>query len=379
MKKKLSFFLLSLLFLTLFSVSLQAQWFKTPWDQNIAYARLLSVQDKVIARVWDSEEGNRSYVTPDRGMSWALTNSLGQELEVLSVVSLSNTLLAGTWDALYVAAFDGQVWNRVFPAGMAESGPVWALLKSDNQIFAGGTGALFVSSDNGNSWSNGAIDMADSSRIMCFASDSHLLLAGSDSEGVFISSDAGASWEQANTGLGDLRMTQLLISGSRIFALTLKGLFISDNRGQTWAADTSGLKNINCLVLADNKLFAGTEAKGVYSSSNNGLAWTAVNSGLPEKTSVWSLAINYSSLFAGTSSGIWRLDLDVEAVLGDVNGDNFVNIVDALLIAQFYVGIDAAVFIEANADVDCNNAINIVDALLIAQFYVKLIPELSCQ
>jgi photosystem II stability/assembly factor-like uncharacterized protein len=379
MKKKLSILLLSLLFLTLFSVSLQAQWLKTDWDQNIAYARLLSVQDKLIARVWDSEEGNRSYITPNRGVSWVLTSDLGQGLEILSVVSLSNTLLAGTWDALYVAGFDGQTWNRVFPAGMAESGPLWTLLKSGSQIFAGGTGTLFVSSDNGNSWSNGAIDMADSTRIMSFAADSHLLLAGSDSEGIFISSDAGAHWEQTNAGLGDLHITQLLISGSRIFALTLKGLFVSDNQGQTWAADTSGLENINCLVPAENKLFAGTDAMGVYSSSNNGLSWTAANTGLPSGTSVWSLAVNYSSLFAGSGSGIWRMELNSDSLPGDVNGDNLINIVDALLIAQYYVGIDVAVFIEANADVDCNQVIDIVDALLIAQFYVELIPELSCQ
>ncbi|MBN2738344.1 MAG: cellulase family glycosylhydrolase [Spirochaetales bacterium] len=58
--------------------------------------------------------------------------------------------------------------------------------------------------------------------------------------------------------------------------------------------------------------------------------------------------------------------------LGDVNDDGIVNIVDALLVAKYYVD-KTVVLNEANADVDCNSAINIIDALLIAQFYVKII------
>jgi len=59
--------------------------------------------------------------------------------------------------------------------------------------------------------------------------------------------------------------------------------------------------------------------------------------------------------------------------LGDVNGDLSINIIDALLVAQYYVGLDPEVFITENADTDCSNSINIVDALLIAQYYVGLI------
>ncbi len=36
------------------------------------------------------------------------------------------------------------------------------------------------------------------------------------------------------------------------------------------------------------------------------------------------------------------------------------------------------VFIEANTDVNCSNTIDIVDALLIAQFYVGLVTDLQC-
>ncbi|MBN1699360.1 MAG: DUF362 domain-containing protein [Spirochaetales bacterium] len=63
---------------------------------------------------------------------------------------------------------------------------------------------------------------------------------------------------------------------------------------------------------------------------------------------------------------------------GDVNGSGTIDIVDALLTAQFYVGLDPANFDEESADADCNGSVNIIDALLIAQYYVGLI-EGFCQ
>ena len=59
--------------------------------------------------------------------------------------------------------------------------------------------------------------------------------------------------------------------------------------------------------------------------------------------------------------------------LGDVNSDGSITIVDALLTAQFYVGLDPANFDRSNADTNCDETVSIVDALLIAQYYVDLI------
>jgi len=58
---------------------------------------------------------------------------------------------------------------------------------------------------------------------------------------------------------------------------------------------------------------------------------------------------------------------------GDVNNDGLVNVVDALLIAQYYVGLYLFGFDAVYADTNCDGDINIVDALLIAQYYVGLI------
>jgi beta-xylosidase len=67
-----------------------------------------------------------------------------------------------------------------------------------------------------------------------------------------------------------------------------------------------------------------------------------------------------------------------EGPKGDVNSNGTVDIVDALLTAQYYVGLNPAGFVAAHADVNCSGAIGIVDALLIAQLYVGLIVSFPC-
>ena len=62
--------------------------------------------------------------------------------------------------------------------------------------------------------------------------------------------------------------------------------------------------------------------------------------------------------------------------VGDVNSDGEIDIVDALLIAQYYVGLDPSDFNSAAADTNYDGNIDIVDALLIAQYYVGIIPGL---
>ncbi|MBN1696144.1 MAG: hypothetical protein JW881_01410 [Spirochaetales bacterium] len=63
---------------------------------------------------------------------------------------------------------------------------------------------------------------------------------------------------------------------------------------------------------------------------------------------------------------------------GDTNGDGTINIVDALLVAQYYVGLNPQNFVSTNADTNCSGGIDIVDALLVAQYYVGLISNFPC-
>ncbi|MBN1696122.1 MAG: glycoside hydrolase family 6 protein [Spirochaetales bacterium] len=61
--------------------------------------------------------------------------------------------------------------------------------------------------------------------------------------------------------------------------------------------------------------------------------------------------------------------------IGDADNDGEITIIDALMIARYYVGLEQKGFYQDASDVDANGAINILDALLVARYYVGLIRE----
>jgi hypothetical protein len=65
----------------------------------------------------------------------------------------------------------------------------------------------------------------------------------------------------------------------------------------------------------------------------------------------------------------------IVCVLGDFNSDGNIDIVDALVAAQYYVGLNPPNADIECGDVNCDGRIDIVDALMIAQYYVGLINE----
>ena len=62
---------------------------------------------------------------------------------------------------------------------------------------------------------------------------------------------------------------------------------------------------------------------------------------------------------------------------GDVNSSGQVDVIDALMTAQYYVGLTPSGFNSGVADVNGDKVINIIDALQIAQYYVGLINQLT--
>jgi arabinoxylan arabinofuranohydrolase len=141
--------------------------------------------------------------------------------------------------------------------------------------------------------------------------------------------------------------TYLTSSGSRVFNVSING--------------TTVLSNFDIYASAggQNKAIARPFTTTADSSGQIVIQLTAVT----ENPKINGISIN-----PGSNGGI----------LGDVNGSGTVDIVDALLIAQYYVGLNPSGFVAANADVNCSGGIDIVDALLVAQYYVGLIASFPC-
>jgi alpha-L-fucosidase len=141
--------------------------------------------------------------------------------------------------------------------------------------------------------------------------------------------------------------TYLTSSGGRLFNVTING-----------AAALSNF-DIYANAGAQNKAIAKSFMTTADSSGQIVIQFTAVTE---------NAKINGIAIVPGANVG----------TMGDVNGSGTVDIVDALLIAQYYVGLNPSGFVAANADVNCTGTIDIVDALVVAQYYVGLVSSFPC-
>jgi hypothetical protein len=309
MKKNLVCAAFSMFMPIVFTTSAYSQWVQTDWPAGNSFFNLYTSQDRVLARTWDSLNGGRMFLTDDNGTNWTQLSSADSDIDILSMVVLSNKILAGTWDGFYRSTLGDPNWEAFAPTGMPADTAIWSIAMIGNTLFAGTGGDVYKSSvDNADTWIEVGTGLPVNARITSIVANGNALFAGSDSNGVFIATNSGTSWTAINSGLTDTHISQLAAMGAKLFAVTLKGVFVSDSNGVSWAADSSSLKNINCLLAANNLLFAGTDANGVYLSIDTGLTWTPFSSGLPAGTRVWSLAASSDNLFifAGTNSGVWR-------------------------------------------------------------------------
>jgi hypothetical protein len=115
----------------------------------------------------------------------------------------------------------------------------------------------------------------------------------------------GAQWVQTNGPCGS-PITTLTASGSNLFAGTdTNGVFISTNNGATWKPVNRGWPSntsIWSIAVNGNTVFAGT-MNGVFRSTDTSTSWSAINSGLPSNPGIGSLALSGSTIFAAFSAG----------------------------------------------------------------------------
>jgi photosystem II stability/assembly factor-like uncharacterized protein len=284
-------------------------WIQTNWPASNSFFSLYSYQDKVYARNWDSFDGGRMFLTTDDGANWNQISSADNDIDILSVVMLNSDILAGTWNGFYQSTDSGTTWNAVTPTGIPEDIAVWSIAMIDTTLFAGTTGDIYKSSDNGNTWTELNSGIPANARITSIVASGDAIIAGSAGNGIFKTTNGGTSWTEINSGLTNIYISQLTVMDTKLLAVTLGGVFVSDNEGISWAADISGLENVNCFVVVNEQLLAGTDDNGVYLSGDGGVTWTSFGSGLPGSTRVWSLAVSSEGIFAGTDKGIWKLPL----------------------------------------------------------------------
>ena len=150
-----------------------------------------------------------------------------------------------------------------------------------------------------------------------------------------------------------------------------------------WTGWGSGYEG-QCVVQMENGTWRIYPDK--Y-SSGSGL-WTATSPDLYTWSSLSAIGVSPSGIVrhgtvlrvpdaapTATPTPVITSTPTQAVTLGDVNSNGTIDIVDALMTAQYYVGLIPAGFNTSAADVNCSGSIDIVDALIIAQYYVGLITR----
>ncbi len=147
-------------------------------------------------------------------------------------------------------------------------------------------------------------------------------------------------------------------------------------------AGTDGYVSASNIGTAGQAVISGFDANGKGPGTN--LNFIVLNMTAASGTGSGAIGLTVQSLVDASTNNLCNtttagtLTIGATGTPGDVNGDNSVTIVDALQIAQYYVGIPVTNFNSAVADVNCDGSITIVDALRVAQYYVGLITSLVC-
>ncbi|MBN2836898.1 MAG: hypothetical protein JXR48_18225 [Candidatus Delongbacteria bacterium] len=165
------------------------------------------------------------------------------------------------------------------------------------------------------------------------------------------------------------------------FKLSLTGVSSGDIKDKLELTIESDEETIMSYQLEDENgnIIKQEDLPKINSDKSGQFSWDGkINDALPEKESVYNLIFKAKDLYYNRNQLTFEIQLVNPSTiepgkLGDVNDDDKINIVDALLVAQYYVGIGADIFNPEFGDVNNDDKINIIDALLIAQYYIGLI------
>lgn len=119
--------------------------------------------------------------------------------------------------------------------------------------------------------------------------------------GIFKSTDGGTTWAQKIDGMGYQSVVAIARSGSFLLATGTVGLYRSTDGGESWTAST-GLpagNGVFSLAVDGSTVYAGTQGGGIYVSTDAGATWSAANTNLPN-----SFGYTYVGGIVGAATGV---------------------------------------------------------------------------
>lgn len=220
---------------------------------------------------------------------------VGSFVNVHALTFADSTVFAGAEQGLYrLSAYGG--WGKV------DSMSAFCVAGNDSAVFAGTKYGVIHSSDGGGAWTS-----PDSllGRINALALADTSIYAGG--AGLYRSQDNGKTWIDIGKNLlqSQFPIHGLAVTPGRLWVATNAGLTMSSDDGAHWSTigQSGGLVDY-CVTVVGSTLFAGTSG-GLFRTDVKGYTWSRAGR-FSSITSVYSVVANQSYLFAGTEMGVYR-------------------------------------------------------------------------
>jgi hypothetical protein len=265
------------------------------------------------------------FVSNDLAANYMRSNSgLTDSLHITDLSFAGNKLYVSTQNAgVFESADTGITWTQV-NNGLTNT-HILKLIANNSFLFAAAaSGEVYNTPLSAITWSTTS-GLPAAITPTSFATDgsSHVFL-GTQSQGVFMCMD-NQNWMASNSGLSNLNVTSLVITGTELFAGTNGGGVFKRELMGSWSAAGTGLptQTITSLGTAGQWVAAGFKG-GVYVSYDNGTTWKAPNvmQYIPEYADVTAISFSSTStrIFVATpynclySNGIGELPTGLQTI-----------------------------------------------------------------
>jgi photosystem II stability/assembly factor-like uncharacterized protein len=239
-----------------------------------------------------------------------------------TVAAKGDTLLVGAYRGTIYRSLDfGKTWIEKKNGLSSSFYEAYTILRVGDSILVGAVEGVYRSGDWGEHW---LLLFNSPLNVISLGYNGTTLFAATEG-GIFKSTDMGNSWSIDNVGFptdiyGNIPpVKSMTIVDSLIFVCTRYGVFRKVIDGTRWDSANNGIPLVNarpsqarCMVEQNKQIYLGIDNGGgtIFYSSDFGNSWHSVSDGPKigsgNYTSVYSLAIKDSCIFAGTEYGIYR-------------------------------------------------------------------------
>ncbi|HEY9164597.1 MAG TPA: T9SS type A sorting domain-containing protein [Candidatus Kryptonia bacterium] len=325
MKKRLLFFLISTLICGLCEHEASAQWYQISQLQNYPVTCFLVTSD---SNVFIGGYFRYLVHSTDGGKTWVNSASGIPADTILSLASAGGYIFAGTSAGVYRSSDNGGSW-QVANTGIIWGGaPVNQFATVDTTVYVATDGGIFRSTDFGTSWvsANNGLGTIGTSTVRTFGiiSTPLGLIATQDLlQGAYILRPDSTTWRYIGLGTQWCDASALAAIDTILFAGTQGGVFMYSGKDTTWLPRSNGIQGsmqFCFFATTDSLIFIHAGYIGeIFMSSDLGQNWKAVDDSVFAGASVNAIAANKDYLFAGTSSGAWRIPIDDVITFVNVN------------------------------------------------------------